>query len=45
MNAFDQLKELIETRSDAISENMSEEDLEQLNALLNKIRGGADRLA
>ena len=45
MNAFDQLKELIETRSDAISENVSEEDLEQLNALLNKIRGGADRLA
>ena len=45
MNAFEQLKELIENRSDAITENMSEEDLEQINALLNRISGHADKVA
>ncbi len=44
MSAFDQLKEMIEKHSDIITENMSEDDLEQLNAFLNRISSNAEKL-
>ena len=44
-NALEQLRELVEKHSDTISENISDEDLTQLNALLDRIAGGADKLA
>jgi len=44
MSAFDQLKEMIEKHSDIITENMSEDDLEQLNAFLNRISSNAKKL-
>ena len=44
MSAFDQLKEMIENHSDIITENMSEDDLEQLNAFLNRISSNAEKL-
>ena len=44
MSAFDKLKEMIEKHSDIITENMSEDDLEQLNAFLNRISSNAEKL-
>ena len=44
MSAFDQLKEMIENHSDIITENLSEDDLEQLNAFLNRISSNAEKL-
>ena len=45
MSAFDQLKEMIEKHSDIITENMSEDDLEQLNAFLNRISSNAEKVS
>ena len=44
MSAFDQLKEMIENHSDIITKNLSEDDLEQLNAFLNRISSNAEKL-
>ena len=41
MNPFEQFKAEIEARRDALSENISEEDLSQLNALLDRLSANA----
>ncbi|HCK88382.1 MAG TPA: hypothetical protein DHW39_06195, partial [Erysipelotrichaceae bacterium] len=45
MNPLEQLKETLETHFDAAADSLNESDLEQLNALLDKIKAKAEDTA